>query len=161
MDRRQILLHAITEEAFAPFGTLLDFPGTGERVDASRHLTNLRRQAEVQFSITNRISTELPFLNRTMERHRWSAQMFVPIDVSRYIVAVAPCAADGGPDLANLRGFSVSGDQGIVYRPDVWHCPMTVLDHNARYAVLLWRDGTADDEEFVELPEWLEFVRPD
>jgi len=86
-----------------------------------------------------------------MERHEFSSQSFVPIDVSRYIVVVAPRAADGGPDAEAARAFLVPGDVGITYHVDIWHHPMTILDRPARFAVFMWRDGSTGDEEFVQL----------
>ena len=32
-----------------------------------------------------------------------------------------------------------------------WHHPVTVLDAPASFAVLMWRDFTAGDEEFVDV----------
>jgi ureidoglycolate lyase len=34
----------------------------------------------------------------------------------------------------------------------VWHHPFSVLDRAARFAVVMWRDGTAGDDEFTEVP---------
>jgi ureidoglycolate lyase len=42
-----------------------------------------------------------------------------------------------------------------------WHHPVTVLDGPASFAVLMWRDGTAGDEEFVPVTAPLTIVLPD
>ncbi|MBV8167875.1 MAG: ureidoglycolate lyase [Alphaproteobacteria bacterium] len=72
--------------------------------------------------------------------------------MSRYLVIVAPPARDGGPDAGAARAFVATAGQGITYRAGTWHHGMTVLDRGAEFAVVMWRDGTAADEEFVTLP---------
>jgi ureidoglycolate lyase len=89
---------------------------------------------------------------RVIERHRSSSQSFVPMEAGRWLAIVAPHAMEGGgPDMARARAFLARPDQGITYGPDVWHHPFTVLDREARFAVLIWRDGTTGDEEFVDV----------
>jgi ureidoglycolate lyase len=88
-----------------------------------------------------------------MERHRYSTQTFLPLDVERYVVVVAPHSADGTPDMRQARVFVVPSDTGISYGADTWHHPMIVLDRPGCFAVLLWRDGTSNDIETVTLDE--------
>ena len=88
-----------------------------------------------------------------MERHEFSSQSFVPMDASRYVIVVAPHAPGGGPDAGKARAFVVPGNVGITYHIDVWHHPIAVLDRPARFAVMMWRDGGPQDEEFVAVPE--------
>jgi ureidoglycolate lyase len=95
-----------------------------------------------------------------MERHEFSSQSFLPLDVSRWIVVVAPSGTDGGPDPSRAVAFLVGPSQGVTYDANTWHHPLTILDWPARFAVVMWRDGTRTDEEFrtlaapftVELP---------
>jgi ureidoglycolate lyase len=42
-----------------------------------------------------------------------------------------------------------------------WHHPLTVLDGPASFAVLMWRDGTTGDEEFVPVDPPLTIVLPE
>ena len=44
--------------------------------------------------------------------------------------------------------FLVGAAQGITYHANTWHHPLTILDRPARFAVVMWRDGTRTDEEF-------------
>jgi ureidoglycolate lyase len=55
--------------------------------------------------------------------------------------------------MEHARAFLCRGDQGITYRADVWHHPMTPLDHDAKFAVFMWRDGDQYDEEFHQLKQ--------
>ncbi len=50
--------------------------------------------------------------------------------------------------------------QGVTYAMGTWHHPLTVLDGPATFAVLMWRDGTPRDEEFVPVPSPLTVVVP-
>ena len=62
-------------------------------------------------------------------------------------------APGAGPqDVSRALAFLAAPDQGITYRMNVWHHGLTVLDRPARFAVLMWRNGTASDEEFVPVP---------
>lgn len=153
----KIRVEPLTANAFAPYGQVIMLPSLGSRTDITPFLENLRAQAGAKLHISSRAPTPLPHIGRTMERHPYSSQAFIPLNVSRYLVAVAPRARDGGPDLGKARAFCALGDQGINYRANVWHAPMAVLDRDGHYAVFMWQDGTADDEEFVELAEALEF----
>ena len=47
---------------------------------------------------------------------------------------------------------SPARDQGVTYKADTWHHPLTVLDRPAAFAVFMWLDGSKGDEEFVTLP---------
>ena len=86
-----------------------------------------------------------------MERHEFSSQSFVPLDVSRYVIVV-PAAARTA-DRTGAPAFLARGDKGITFGMNVWHHPMAVLDRPARFAVFMWLDGGRGDEEFVDLPE--------
>jgi ureidoglycolate lyase len=85
----------------------------------------------------------------TLERHEFSSQTFVPIDVARWLIVVAPHAATGGPDIGALHAFMATARQGVTYRANTWHHGLTVLDRAARFTIFMWRDGSAGDEEFV------------
>ncbi|MEO8651589.1 MAG: ureidoglycolate lyase [Hyphomicrobiaceae bacterium] len=151
---RTILAAPITPAAFAPYGDVLECPAAPGRVYFDEGLANGRPDvgASLSFAHVTPIA-EMPLRVRQMERHEFSSQSFVPLDVARYIVVVAPKAASGGPDAARACAFLVPGDVGITYHIDVWHHPMAVLDRPARFAVMMFRDAGPRDEEFVPVPE--------
>ena len=39
----------------------------------------------------------------------------------------------------------------MTYGADVWHHPSTVFDRTARFAIFMWKDGGAEDDEFVQV----------
>lgn len=103
----------------------------------------------------------LPLTISALERHRFSPQTFVPLEVSRYLVTVAPSDSSGRPILPEARAFVVGSGRGIVYRRGTWHAGMTVLDRAARFAVLIWSTGdTSEDDEFLDLATPLRIAEP-
>jgi ureidoglycolate lyase len=134
---------------FAPFGALIDRPERhGDRRFYSDWLGG--EGLEPIFHINSMAETALPARLDTLERHPHAAQCFVPLDVERYLVTVAPSRADGSPDLAALRTFLVPGTKGVIYERGVWHAGASVLDRPGSFAVLMWR-GRADDDEMVAI----------
>jgi ureidoglycolate lyase len=51
--------------------------------------------------------------------------------------------------MARARAFLARPDQGVTYGADVWHHPSTVFDSEADFAIMMWQDGSAADDEFV------------
>lgn len=149
---RRITAEPITAAAFAPYGDVLAAPETPGRIYYDDRLANGRAGVPCSLAITNSPPTgALPLTVVQMERHAFSSQSFMPLVADAYLVVVAPANAQGQPDTDQVRAFEVPGDVGITYGHGVWHHPMVVLDTPARFAVMMWRDGTADDEEFVQL----------
>jgi len=137
-------LTPITREAFAPFGQLLDTPGEAPRIDQVAKLHNGRTGAQANMAVTRALPAALPFRVRALERHAFSSQAFLPLDVARYLVLVAP-GKDDAPDLAGLRAFVVPGTIGINYTAGSWHHGLTALDRPGIFALFDWEDGTAGD----------------
>ena len=145
----EIVPQPLTQEAFAPFGDVIDVPQQAGRTYYEDALGNLRPRAKASLSMTFRVPTsDRPLKSELMERHEFSSQTFVPVDVARWLIVVAPHAAKGGPDMAGARAFIATGDQGVTYKPNTWHHGLTTLDKPGRFAVFMWKAGTRD-EEFV------------
>ena len=139
----------LTREAFAPFGDVIDVPSEPGRQYYEDALGNLRPGAHPSVSMSLKAETpDRPLKAELLERHEFSSQTFVPIDVARWLIVVAPHAARGGPDMANARAFIANGQQGVTYKPNTWHHGLTTLDKPGRFAVFMWRAGSRD-EEFV------------
>jgi ureidoglycolate lyase len=149
----ELISQPLTKEAFAPFGDVIDVPDTAGRTYYEDALGNLRDTAHASLSVSMKAETaDRPLRSDYMERHEFSSQTFMPLDVSRYLIVVAPHAATGGPDVNGMKAFIATGKQGVTYRPDTWHHGLTVLDRPGRFAVFMWRDGGKGDEEFVPVP---------
>jgi ureidoglycolate lyase len=146
----EVIPEPLTKEAFAPFGDVIDVPEAPGRTYYEESLGNLRPEAHPSLSLSLRPQTsDRPLRAELLERHEFSSQTFVPIDVGRWLIVVAPHAAAGGPDLGGVKAFIATGKQGVTYRPNTWHHGLTVLDRPGRFAVFMWRAGGKGDEEFV------------
>ena len=144
-------VRALTSAAFAPYGEVLTLPTQTGRYAADAALASLRPEARPSLSFSQRDPVELPLQVRQMERHAFSSQSFIPLTPARFLVLVAPHAASGGPDMARAEAFLAAPGQGITYGADIWHHPMAVLDAPTRFAIFMWLDGSAGDEEFVDV----------
>ena len=147
---------ALTEEAFAHFGLVLEHRGNDRR----RHLDLAfdghggDGGGELKSWITL-IETPLGGRERIdrLERHPFSDQLFVPLSHQRFLVVV--CEDDGtrAPDRATARGFVAGPGQGIVYRRNVWHAGMLVLDAPAQFFVQMTTAPNGKDDVFHPLDE--------
>ena len=148
-------IHALplTAASFQMFGDVFEIPRDYGRTYVSDALANGRANARASLSVIRVRPLAEPTLVATkMERHEFSSQSFLPLDVARYLVIVAPMSAAGLPDEARLQAFLARGDQGVTYRMNVWHHPLTVLDRDAAFAITMWLEqGSTTDEEFIDL----------
>ena len=158
---REIVAEPLTAEAFKPFGAVVQGPPVPGRVYVTDTLANGRPHAPVCLSVaTVEPRKELPLEVKVLERHEHSSQTFIPLSVSRYLVLATLDAPGGGPDVSRLRAFIARAGQGVTYAKGTWHHPVTVLDTPASFAVLMWRDGTTGDEEFVPVTTPITIVVP-
>jgi ureidoglycolate lyase len=149
MNPCAVISESYAAEDFAPFGTFIDRPSqVGERQFYSEWL-GADGLAPV-FHVNRVLPATLPLTLRSLERHPHAAQLFVPLDVSRYLVSVAPSLPDGSADLSGLRSFLLPGTVGVIYARGVWHAGVTVLDRAGAFAVLMWR-GASEDDVFADI----------
>ena len=151
-------MHLIAEplrgDAFAPYGDVLEAPKDPGRVYFNGSLGNGRTDARPSLSVSHALPlATLPLQATRMERHEFSSQSFMPLDAGPWFVIVAPKAPHGGPDAAKARAFVAGPGQGVTYRADTWHHPLTVLERPARFVVFMWQNGSTTDEEFVTLDQ--------
>lgn len=145
MTRAVAVEPLLDEAAFAPFGAIIAPPDAhGARRFYSDWLGGEAGLTPV-FHVNSVPETRLPAEITTLEHHPHAAQCFVPLDVARYLVTVAPSRADGSPDLDALRSFVVPGNRGVIYGRGVWHAGASVLDRSGAFAVLMWRGSVSDD----------------
>jgi ureidoglycolate lyase len=147
-----IVAKPLNAEEFAPYGDVLAPPADFGRLYFDQGLRSTRPGARPSLSVSHARFLPSPNLEaKVMERHEFSSQSFLPLDVSRWLVVVAPAGADGGPDGSRAVAFLAGPGQGVTYHAGTWHHPLTILDRPGRFAVVMWRDGTQTDEEFRTL----------
>jgi ureidoglycolate lyase len=145
----EITPQPLTREAFAPFGDLIDMPAAAGRFYHDDALGDRRSSAMPSLSVALAApSSDRPLAVDLLERHEFSSQTFIPVDVGRWLIVVAPHAAQGGPDTAKAIAFIADGRVGVTYRADTWHRGLTTLDRPGSFAIFMWKAGTKD-EEFV------------
>ncbi len=157
---RVLRAEALTREAFAPFGDVVQTEGarhytinagTTERFhdlaaidvleDGGRALLSLFRSQPV---------TANPCALWVMERHPLSSQAFVPRGEQRFLVVVAPPAATFEP--ATLRAFITAPGQGVNYARGVWHHPVLALGEVTDF-LIVDRGGPGENCDEVELAD--------
>lgn len=140
----------LTPEPFEPFGSVIDLSSLpGRPVNENRGLRcdlpiDLRHEttAGTPVSALYRLdASSLPFPVRQIERHPHSDQMFVPLQASSYLVAVAPADGQGRPDLRDLRTFVGHAGQVVIYRAGTWHLPLVALGGEGRFLMQMWETG--------------------
>ena len=148
---RNLTAHAISREAFAPFGWLVDAAGSGvainggssQRIDG---LTALALDAEAGkpcLAIFKAKARDPVGPWAELERHCLGTQTFIPLNGVRYVVLVA--LGDKAPDASTLRAFAVSGHQGITLRAGTWHHGLLALE-DGDFVVLERRSDVVDCE---------------
>lgn len=157
---RVIRPEPLSVDAYRPFGAVVSAglkagssanQGSAVRFDFTCDLVNARAGAKPNLAVFRSTPRPVPFDVVLLERHPHSTQVFIPMVVSRYLVVVAPTAADGGPELEGLRAFLCGPGQGISYAPGLWHHPMIALDQVSEFSMLAWEDGSAGDCEVRQL----------
>lgn len=148
-----VTLQAPDSKVFAPFGRFIMPPATvGSRAHYSDALTTHPAESDLVMHVNHVRPSRLPLTATRIERHPHAAQCFIPLDVARYVVVVMPTDAEDKPDPSAAVGFLVPPTVGVIYNPGVWHLGATVLDRPGHFTVLMWRDGTEADDEFVTTP---------
>ncbi|MEM8663137.1 MAG: ureidoglycolate lyase [Pseudomonadota bacterium] len=137
--------------AIAPYGAFVTPPDTpGARARYDRWLAPVAGLTP-SFHLNHVAPSPTNASLQQVERHPHAAQVFLPVDVSRYLVTVMPAHADGSPCPEAALLFDVPGTLGIAYAPGVWHAGARVLDRAGHFAVLMWR-GAPDDDHFADIP---------
>jgi ureidoglycolate lyase len=152
MNRTIAAAGQASPEAFAPFGCFVEQPlATGERRHYGQWLGGDTAGLAAQMHVNAVAQSCLPLTVTRVERHPHAAQIFLPLQVARYLVVVMPSDAAGEPELDAAQGFIVPGNIGVIYRAGVWHIGATALERDANFAVLMWR-GADNDDVFLDIP---------
>ena len=136
--------------AFAPFGDVIDMPTAGRPLLLRRRARQPAPSATASLSVdaqgcrrpTGRSSPDM------LERHEFSSQSFIPVDVGRWLIVVAPHARRKADRTGARRSPSSPTAAGVTYKANTWHHGLTTLDKPGSFAVFMWKAG-ARDEEFV------------
>ena len=143
---------ALTAEAFARFGQVVEVPpgggrlinyGTARRFDDVAALALDAQGGRSLLSLFRVQPAPLPLRCTRLERHPLSPQLFVPLGGRPFLVVVAH--GRDAPDPTTLRVFVTNGHQGVNYAPGTWHHPTLALDTETDFLVLGRADAQPDD----------------
>jgi ureidoglycolate lyase len=149
---RSIRAIPLEPEVFAPFGRVHTVPDAPGRFWVDEPFADPGPGVRPSLSFLCLAPTpEAELVVDALERHPRTAQTFLPLEVARFLVVVAPAAPEGGPDTERAVAFLGSTGRALTYARGVWHRAMTVLDRPALMAILMGRDGTPADDEIVRV----------
>jgi len=127
----------LTDEAFAPFGDVLEAAGDFRLINAGlcqRHHDRAKLDfgpdARAGISIFKAELRTLPYEFDLIERHPEGSQAFLPMSADPFLVIVA-----AGPT-ATPQAFLTNGAQGINLHRGTWHGVLTPLHGPGLFAVV-------------------------
>ena len=147
MKTYHLHLKPLTQEAFAPFGDVIQKQG---HYPEDINFGQTRKYAGLaQIDVADEGGTatvhiyrsrpvSLPFRIEVMEYHPLSSQAFIPLHQRPFLVVVAPPAEI--LDFDSIQGFFTNGEQGVNLKKGVWHHYQLSLIENCDYLVIE-RDG--------------------
>lgn len=156
----QIVIEPLTQEAFSPFGDVIDASGepsfminnglAGRYHDRAR--LDFEQAGRAGISVIEGQPYSLPCTLPLVERHPFGSQAFIPMSDSPFLVIVTG-DDDGIP--TTPRAFLTKHRQGINIRRNVWHGILTPLKDTTHFAVIDWIGEGVNLEEYVFDKPWL------
>ena len=153
---------ALTSQAFAPFGDVLDCSGEADQIINQGYCGRFHDRAVLGFeggkagiSLFHAQARQLPYAFELMERHPLGSQAFIPMHQNPFLNIVAQDTS-GVPDAP--RAFITQAGQAINIHQNVWHGVLTPLSDPGIFAVIdrigtgnNLQEHTFDDAYIVEL----------
>ena len=153
-------LAPISDEAFAPFGQIVQVGGSGMLVNGgTAHRYDIHafpgREVDPSLSLVTSVfradGLTLPRMIRMLERHPRTAQLIVPISAQAHVIVVCSSQNDGSPDPNTLQAFHLGAHQGVIYEPSIWHHPIVAVGRESLFLVQSWQDGSDHDCEIIAI----------
>ena len=164
MKTYRLNLKPLTQEAFAPFGDVIQKEGHfPEEINygQTRKYAGLAQvdvgdeKSTATVHIFRSRPVSLPFRVEVMEYHPLGSQAFIPLHSRPFLVIVAP-PAETLP-FKSIQGFFTNGEQGVNLNKAVWHHYQLSLDETSDYLVIE-RDGPGVNtiEQYLEQALFIE-----
>ena len=143
MKTYRLNLKPLTQEAFAPFGDVIQKEGHYPEVinrGQTRKYAGLARvdvgdeEGGTTVHIYRSRPVSLPFRIEVMEHHPLGSQAFIPLSRQPFLVIVAP-PAETLP-FGSIQGFITNGEQGVNLNKAVWHHYQLSLGETCDYLVI-------------------------
>ncbi len=127
----------ISKENFSKYGQLvstkdIDSQNINEETTKSFYdLVNIEIYGDdkkCRVNIFKSIKRNFPLEINMLENHPLSSQAFIPLQKTNFIVVVAPISNE--PDINLIETFLISPEEGINFRPKVWHFPLIATENS-------------------------------
>ena len=149
---RKLSPAALTAEAFAPWGDVIETRGDPDRIINQGMCGRFHDLARLDFgdgragiSLFDAKARALPHPVTMVERHPEGSQAFLPMHGRDWLVVAAP---DDGGKPGEPLAFLASGSQGINFHRGTWHGVLTPLSAPGLFAVVDRIGDTANLEEY-------------
>ena len=157
---RIIRPQALTREAFAPYGDVIETDGA-DHVALNQGMCTRDHDlaaveargpgAQVLISIFRGQPYGLPLSLSLVERHPFGTQAFMPLGARPFLVIVCP---DGDDGPGRPAAFMTRPGQGVSYRRNQWHGVLTPLGEAQDFLVVDRGGEGSNLEEFVFSEPW-------
>lgn len=150
-------LTPLTAEAFARYGDVIEAKSANTFLINDGQAQRFHDLAAIEvsagggrpiISLVRSEPTVFPLTLKIVERHPLGSQAFIPLGNYPFVIVVA--LSDDNDLPGPLHAFISNGQQGINYRPGVWHHPLIVLDHTTDFLVVD-RSGAGDNCDVIKL----------
>lgn len=148
----KIKVQMLTEEAFAPFGKVIQTEGKNFGGEAGMY-NWYEGQAYVdgaqRVSVNLLTAIQREYVFDKFEAHAKTTETVLPLTGG----LIVTCAAEGEVTPERVQAFYVPVGKGISWAPGAWHYAPFPIGGDATCAII-FRDGTGgDDAVFATLPE--------
>jgi ureidoglycolate lyase len=147
----------LTQDAFAPFGDVIELDGHvpltinqgfAKRFNDLAHIDVAMDGGMAGVSLFTANPRPNPVAITLMERHPLGSQLFYPLQSEPWLIVVC----DNPRDAASYQAFTATGQQGVNYARGIWHHPLLVLTAACRF-LIVDRKGPGENLNEVWLPD--------
>jgi len=130
-------INKITKHNFSKYGQLISTENiksqdiNNETTQSFYDLVNIEifgENKESRVNIFKSIKRDFPLEINMLEKHPLSSQTFIPLQKTNFIVVVAPVSDK--PDINLIEAFHISPEEGINFKPKVWHFPLIATENS-------------------------------
>lgn len=138
----------LTDEAFAPYGHVLDPDKTAPTMREDiftfwGRLAELRIQGTTTVALLEVVPRGPEFSK--LERHVQTEEVFYALDNDVIVLVGAPTPGQELPDPRTVRAFRLDAGKGVFLREGAWHWIPAPLQESARLLVI-FRTGTPEED---------------
>ncbi len=148
----------LTKEGFGPYGTIIAPPGDAVAAADESHFAFYPVVSAEELSgsemFANLVCKYRPFILKKLERHLETPEMLCALSGDSLLCVAAPSANPEILSLDDVRVFTIRQSQAVLLKPGCWHWIPYPLQKGPSLFLLLFKDGTGDNDlEIAVLPE--------